>query len=231
MDIVKRLVWEKQLAERLNRRSVEAALKHLDMLNEKQEAGLFLDPEYIREARAAAERFLSCGYQVAKCSVLLPAGLLGACQGFSLPDADISLLGIGNHRFFLFHSALSLALLRYFHKQWLARQQNPQGWWSRAQRKAAGAALGCLALGVGVHLAIDVFQPKSVVFPFIGSLAEGTLIDDNLWLLGNSLWAFRIAHDVFTLSLAEEIGQAKEWVAAHFQAPPQAWDRIRHMEQ
>jgi hypothetical protein len=41
---------------------------------------------------------------------------------------------------------------------------------------------------VGCHLLLDVFQPKAVIFPFFGSLVEGTLVDDNLWLLGNALW-------------------------------------------
>jgi hypothetical protein len=151
--------------------------------------------------------------------VLLPVGACGLGHGLSFPDLDISLLGIGNHRFFLFHSAIGLVILRRFYRDCVLKQQNPDRWAARAKRKVAGAMLGGLALGVGIHLAIDVFQPKAVVFPFIGSLIDGTLVDDNIWLIANSVWAFRIAHDVFVLSLADELSQAKEWIAEHFGAP------------
>ncbi|OPZ61563.1 MAG: hypothetical protein BWY85_02372 [Firmicutes bacterium ADurb.Bin506] len=82
--------------------------------------------------------------------------------------------------------------------------------------KLTGAALGAYAMGVGVHLAMDVFQPKSVVFPFFGSLVDGTLVDDNIWLLGNSLWAFKIARDVFVISFAPELEAAREYVKTTF---------------
>ena len=75
---------------------------------------------------------------------------------------------------------------------------------------------GTVAAGVGIHLLVDVFQPKSIVFPFFGSLVEGTLVDDNIWLLGNSLWAFRISHEVFSLVLADEMTLAKDFASQRF---------------
>jgi hypothetical protein len=43
-----------------------------------------------------------------------------------------------------------------------------------------------------VHLIIDVFQPKAVLFGAFGSLLSGTLIDDNLWLGANGLISIAI---------------------------------------
>jgi hypothetical protein len=145
----------------------------------------------------------------------------------AFPDLDITLLGVGYHRFFLFHSALGLVGLRYFYKQWLEKQAEPDRWASRVKRKVTGALLGGFATGVGVHLAIDVFQPKSVVFPFFGSLVDGTLIDDDIWLIANSLWAFKIAHDVFALSLADEFKDARQFVEKQFEARAEDWAILR----
>lgn len=76
-------------------------------------------------------------------------------------------------------------------------------------------------MGVGVHLMIDVFQPKAVIFPFIGSLVSGTLVDDNIWLIGNSLWAFKIGHDLMVLTVADELEIAKAWVKKKFEGEGQ----------
>src|ERR1035437_9070261 len=176
-----------------------AAIDRLLAISEHQEDGFLTNVGYLSEARDAAVHFMQSGYQLAKVSVLVPVGLFGLAHGLSFPDLDISLLGIGYHRFFLFHSALGLVALRYFYRQWVEKQAYPDRWASRVKRKAVGALLGSFAVGVGIHLAIDVFQPKAVIFPFIGSLVDGTLVDDNIWLIGHSLWAFKIAHDVFAL--------------------------------
>lgn len=87
----------------------------------------------------------------------------------------------------------------------------------RFGEKVAGFTLGTYAMGVGVHLMIDVFQPKAVIFPFIGSLVNGTLVDDNIWLMGNSLWAFKISHDLMVLTVADELEIAKAWVKQKFE--------------
>lgn len=101
---------------------------------------------------------------------------LGAALCFHFPDLDIKLLGVRNHRYFLFHSvilpALVLAALRP------ARRSR--------YRVAAAALFSAFALGVGVHLFTDLFQSKSVVFPFVGTLVRGTSVDDRLWEGGNA---------------------------------------------
>jgi len=37
------------------------------------------------------------------------------------------------------------------------------------------------SVGVGVHLFTDIFQSAAIKFPFIGSLVNGTSVDDRLW--------------------------------------------------
>lgn len=78
--------------------------------------------------------------------------------------------------------------------------------------KVVGAALGTNAIGLGIHLLVDVFQPKSINFPFFDSLVDKTLVKDNIYLLGNSLWAFKISHDLFVLAMAEELESVRLWV-------------------
>ena len=94
------------------------------------------------------------------------------------PDLDIRLLGIGRHRFFLFHSAIIPLLL-------LAGLTPARG--KRTIELAVAAAAAAFALGVGFHLFIDTFQSKAIIFPFIGSLVDGTSLDDRLWSLANAL--------------------------------------------
>ncbi|MGI6647601.1 MAG: hypothetical protein ACOX5W_00655 [Bacillota bacterium] len=211
-----RVVQQHYLAQRLARQSTEKIARVLDDLMDNSTSGQsMLSWDFLAKAKQQVEDCLHNGQQAVKIAVLVPVGLFGLTQGFDMPDLDISLLGIGNHRFFLCHSAIGLAVLRYFYRRWVESEDGRFS--SRLGHKVAGVALGSCALGVGLHLAIDVFQPKSVVFPFFGSLINGTLVDDNIWLLGNSLWAFKISHDVFALSLADELTQAREWVQNHFE--------------
>ena len=112
---------------------------------------------------------------------LVVGAAIFAILTFRFPDWDIRLLGIGKHRYFLFHSSI-LPLLAL--------------WGSRKIRNVA--VLGFLAMtfvvgfliGVGVHLVTDIFQTKAVMFPFIGSLVDGTSVDDRLWEGGNALVCF-----------------------------------------
>ena len=62
---------------------------------------------------------------------------------------------------------------------------------TRVVRRILGITGAGLAFGVGCHLLLDVCQPKAVIFPFFGFLVEGSLVDDNLWLLGNAVWCFK----------------------------------------
>ncbi|HUV07501.1 MAG TPA: hypothetical protein VMX75_07210 [Spirochaetia bacterium] len=94
------------------------------------------------------------------------------------PDLDIRLLGIGYHRYFLFHSAiipvLGLVLLRKHDIK------------NHVVFLFYGFLCG-LSLSIGFHLLLDVFQPAAVKFPFVGSLIDGTSIDDRVWEGINSL--------------------------------------------
>ena len=180
-------------------------------------ADLIQEISFVHSLRDRVNQGIDSAYTTGKLAVLTPVGLFGLSEGFALPDWDISTLGIGYHRFFLFHSAIGLAVLQHFHKHWQNRLSEQQpGWGGRMKQKVAGTLLGTGAIGVGLHLLVDVFQPKSVVFPFFGSLVSGTLVDDNLWLLGNSLWAFKIGHDVFSLVLADEMNVARNYVNIQF---------------
>jgi hypothetical protein len=223
-DWVAQFVREQNLPTRLTQISTEKGLAYvetmIDRLLDGDHAGassMFSDVEGLRALQAALQPLVSSTYNLAKMAVLVPSGLWGLSKGLVAPDLDIRFLGIGRHRFFLFHSALGLVALRKLYKMWLrTTEDKTQSWPHRVVHKTLGAALGAGAVGVGVHLAIDVFQPKAVIFPFFGSLAEGTLVDDRLWLLGNSLWAFQIANDVFSLVLAEEMKAARAYVADTF---------------
>ncbi|MBE3584331.1 MAG: hypothetical protein IMX01_09500 [Limnochordaceae bacterium] len=190
---------------------------------------------------------LACDLRLAGTATLaVPVGMWAFGSGLALPDADIALLGIGRHRFFAFHSGLLIWGMEQLYRRYLrAVSDAPRkaaeevsddisdvigdgrsdsastgvnrspGW----AQKVAGVGLGTAAVGVGLHLLIDVFQPKSIVFPFFGSLVDGTLIDDGLWLLGNALWCFRIARDVFVLALGDDLGAVAAWVKQEFVQP------------
>ena len=179
--------------------------------------GLIQDFSLYQGMRESLNRGFDSVYKVGSLTVLAPVGAFGLMEGFAAPDWDISLIGIGYHRYFFFHSVFGLLVLRHFYRQWQLRSgQTQHGWKGKVKQKIAGTLFGTVAAGVGLHLLVDVFQPKSIVFPFFGSLVDSTLLDDNIWLLGNSLWAFRISHEVFSLVLADELEMAKDYVAKEF---------------
>jgi len=117
----------------------------------------------------------------------------GALQaGMALPDVDIGLLGIGAHRSPIFHSA-AIPLAAACGMRWLRRKihaRNPS--LARWVGGIGDTVVGLGAMAVGAHLLIDVFQPKAVLFPLIGSLVGGTLVDDGLWLGANGLASIAI---------------------------------------
>ena len=216
---LKRILQPDILAEQYSRNSWEQAA---DLLNRSepgcgQPASLIQDLSFFNDLRDRVNQGIDSAYTASSMTVLTPVGMFGLWEGFAAPDWDITTLGIGYHRYFLFHSAFGLALLRHFHRQWQARMEEREiGWSGRVKQKVVGALLGAGAAGVGIHLLVDMFQPKSIVFPFFGSLVEGTLVDDNLWLLGNSLWAFKISHEVFSLVLADEMTMARDFAVREF---------------
>ena len=135
--------------------------------------------------------------------MIIPAAAFGFSQGIFLPDLDIQLLGIGWHRFFLFHSAVA----PYVSKFILEKYED-------VINKKTGSIGGPLlwgllagnAIGIGVHLLEDgsfglLGGEHDVVFGIpdvirFGSIIPSTYIDDDIFLDGNGLWALTIARDL-----------------------------------
>ena len=152
--------------------------------------------------------------------VLVPVGLVSLGYGLAWPDLDIRLLGIGWHRYFLFHSAAAAWLLREFarsYSTWVQRDPTAP----RLQKVVAAIAAGG-AVGIALHLLKDALidGDKTVVFGIPGlrlnTLVPGTHVDDDLWLVANGLWALRIARDVVALAYGEEERAVREYLASHF---------------
>jgi len=102
---------------------------------------------------------------------------------WGFPDLDIALFGIKWHRNFIFHSII----IPYFlYKLLISKKENIISFIFN------GVIFGA-ALSIGVHLIIDVFQPKSVHFIIVSTLVRGTMIDDNLWLGLNGISGLIIA--------------------------------------
>lgn len=174
-----------------------------------------------QELRNNFQYYVNLARNFTKMAVIVPVGSALLGSGFKFPDKDISILGIANHRFFLFHSAIGVYILKKVYDNYLLHinSTKKKDNISNIVKKAAGTALSGFAAGIGIHLLVDVFQPKSIVFPFIGSLIDGTLIDDNIWLLSNSLYCFKIAKDVFVIAWGDDLEVVKEYVRKNFIEP------------
>ncbi len=114
---------------------------------------------------AAAVLGLGGGHWLGRAAALV----LASMAGLTLPDLD-QLLPL-DHRSAITHSVLPIAVALY-----------RPGWWPVA---------GGLALGLGFHLAADVFPNSMVGFatvklPFAGSMGPGA---SYLWLAANSVAA------------------------------------------
>ncbi len=131
----------------------------------------------------------------------------GAKAGNAIPDKDISWLGIGKHRSALTHSIIptigiglvSRFLIRYFE----AAQSylDPQ----TAEHQSIGfliTNLKCIAfggaVGVSYHLGLDgtLEGHKAVTTPFSNTFVRGTLMDDNAFLVANSLGSALIGEEL-----------------------------------
>jgi hypothetical protein len=115
--------------------------------------------------------------------IILLLIIIGSILSYPFPDLDISLLGIGNHRYFLFHSVVPVLLVLA-----LLRSKRPM------IIKIFNVIIVSLSFGIGIHLLFDVFQSKSVVFPFMKTLIRGTSIDDRLWEGINSFFCLCIGY-------------------------------------
>ncbi len=202
-DPLRRLVGRWILPRRI-------ALKVAEGVERLSATGMF-GPEFYEEVRRQAGQWREYSASAGKLTVLMPTGYFAVGAGCQFPDLDISHLGIGSHRFFLYHSGVGVWVLKKLHQAALAYVGEERGSLKDlVVRKMVGVALGAGAFGVGVHLLVDTFQPKAVIFPGIGSLVNGTLVDDRVWLLGNALWCFQMSQEFFVLALGEEMGWVKE---------------------
>jgi len=221
---IKRIISEKSIPDDLAKDVSFGAINFAKIKVEEgretgQEGLLIFHEEFFKNVRESAQRWERGCINAVKIGVLVPGSIIGFNTGLGFPDKDISLLGIGSHRYWLFHSAFAVWMLERLYKAYLAKQSDDPSILDRATQKILGVLGGGAAWGVGVHLAIDVFQPKSIVFPFFGSLVNGTLVDDRIWLLGNSLWCFKIGHDFFALGLGDDFDKVKSYINQTFVRP------------
>jgi len=179
----------------------------------------FYDEEVYSDINSAAARWGAHLADYSQIVVMVPAGLWSFSQFIDFPDLDISTLGIGYHRFFMFHSAAMPWMLNKIYEARLARTVGSRQIGDRVVDRLLGIMAASGAWAVGVHLAIDVMQPKSVVVPFFGSFINGTLVDDEVWLLGNSLYCFHLGNHMFALALGEDLPRVKAFVQRNITMP------------
>jgi hypothetical protein len=166
------------------------------------------------------------GYRaLIEAAFILPVSYIGLSTGLVFCDAYIPFLGMGWHRYFLFHSALSAYLGQQLLRKYDSfRNKAPKG----VMEKITGGFLASGSFGIGVHLLADglfglIDGQKTVVFGIpgifkINTLIRGTYLDDNIYLLGNSFWAFHIARDILSMTFPEEIEKAGEFLKKYFMA-------------
>jgi len=172
----------------------------------------FYDDEVYSDIRRAASRWGEQVVDYAQMTIMVPAAMWTFSTFIDFPDLDITTLGVGYHRFFLFHSASVPWILSKMYESRVSRTELTPGFSDKVINRLFGVMVASGAWAVGIHLAIDVVQPKSVVFPFIGSLVDGTLVDDDIWLLGNSLYCFHLGNRVFALAMGEDLPRVKAFV-------------------
>lgn len=107
--------------------------------------------------------------------------IIGIILFFRFPDLDISILGIGLHRYFLFHSAI-FPLLIFIISSFIKKPV--------FINLLIKSFSGAFSTAVGIHLFTDIFQNKAVYFPFIGTLIKGTSLDDRIWIIVNMIICF-----------------------------------------
>lgn len=162
-DWINRIVARETLSERLTRASTENGMAHIEALlgnqldsdDARDRPSLLDGAGRLRELQTALKPLVSLTYNVAKMSILVPSGLWGLSKGIAAPDLDIRFLGIGRHRFFLFHSALGLVVLRRLYRMWVESTEDKNHLWPyRVVHKVTGAALGAYAVGVGIKTTV-----------------------------------------------------------------------------
>ena len=123
--------------------------------------GNFFGKDFYERVRKETRNWEDITRDYANAAVLVPVGAWAFSESLSLPDFDISLLGIGNHRFFLFHSAAAAWALKTLYEANFEPRPEKEAFANRVIRKLFGVAAASSAYSIGCHLTIDVFQPKS----------------------------------------------------------------------
>ena len=129
---------------------------------------------------------------------LVSAGFVGYLA-FPLPTVDVEVLGEGASRNFLFYSALLPVLLLLSCSLLESRP------FTRVV--TAGATVGA-AIGIGAQLVKALFVAEPVTFFALGSIFPDTLVDDALWLIGNTVTCALVIYAALTQ--AEEIEDEPE---------------------
>lgn len=167
----------------------------------------------------------------------------GVWCGVMIPDWDITQLGIGFHRNFLYHSATPAAAAKCAHRfifNKIRAYNEEKGLLSQDKLdlidKAAALYVAGFALGQAGHFIADAtWQGSKAILwriPGIGdlksltgsnSLIPGTLLDDHFWLFGNTIWALKIAWEELKYALGKEHPMIKaiSWIGRKLE---ELWD-------
>ncbi len=224
MELIKKILQENTIPDRLVKRLEWNALsiaekklrdiKGIDAVDNE----LILDRSFYEKILSEISSLVDGSQTAAKFAAFVPSSIIGFKLGVGFPDNDIRIIGIGNHRYFLFHSGISVYIFKKMYDAYIMRSTK-KGKPDKFVEKIIGVLIAGGAFGTGVHLLTDVFQPKSVVFPFFGSLVDGTLIDDDIWLLGNALWCFKLGKDLLITSIGDDLDRVKSFVIKEFAKP------------
>ena len=74
--------------------------------------GDYFDPNFYEKLKLESKKWQDVLRDYSNAAVLVPVGLWSFSEAYSFPDMDISILGIGNHRFFLFHSGAAAWVIK-----------------------------------------------------------------------------------------------------------------------
>jgi hypothetical protein len=149
---------------------------------------------------------------------------VGVWHGVLIPDFDITDLGIGFHRHFLYHSATPAAIASFLRRRVFEKIKSfneRKGYLSPKKieliEKAAALYVAGMAIGQAGHFIADATWQgsKAIVWRIPGifdlksltgsnSLVPGTLLDDHLWLWGNTVVALKIAWEELKFALGKE---------------------------
>jgi hypothetical protein len=122
-------------------------------------------------------------------AVAVGSGIKGINMGKGFPDIDIKLFGIGGHRHWTTHSALTSFALYKTVKWYEKTIEGSMG--SGIKRKVlkyvAAPCLAAFSLANAAHLFADMLGAKDVVGWPVGLLLSNSRIKDKVWLGGNAV--------------------------------------------